>query len=1771
MTTIVAHTLFRLAAVLAVVLAAGAACAGMAHAQQPDDSYHHIMDLSIVSEYSGTPTAFFRGWDIKVENNNVGGPVARHVRVRIVFTDGNGDAGTTIWNIHDLPPGESAEYDFDKPTFPLTSQGPAETAVRLEARIIESDPVEPPGFQFNNATEHWAMLSRRTGEYRYTNADTEVVISISDRFPQAGEATTFTVHAVNYYRPHLQHGTRSVNHHTQYDVQVKISLSKGLAFSGTQPQAPSDTTFNTSTGIWDVGVLEMNIIDAQNILMLPVAVNLTTDSLADLPLEERCLTAEVVRAIPWPSKRENDTATVCLGDDPTVLLTSGAINLIEFFPCVGVTEYPCTSADTLELVAHALWKDIALPGFGRIDDVSADTRGETYIQPKSVFIHVRDPIGRDTRAGRVIWSTDGIMDLKDSQVELTSSTWSAAREDLTVTGPNGGPLPGSFTMNFAGNIPDIEITDTTKAIGTSFGPGYDAAFSLEFSSWGTYFWTMDIRATHSTAGVLTDTGTYTFHVGPISELEVRDGGASPAAPAGQRAFTIVAANNGPDDTEDAQVTLTGLNAADCDADSAQATKGAVAWDSVKSNCVWTIGELISKDVARASRRSDREALTIITSAAVDAEITAAITSTQAYRVCIDSSGEDVELSSPSSTACAAEDATNTWHTTPNYDHISGNDSATIKAKEATGADLPVIESVEAVGPAAIKITWGAREEVNGRRVTHYEVQRQTNPWMTVADNVAGTRYVDTGMEAGANPRYRVRAVNEFDQKGPWSQPSGGRPRAPTDFTAAVASATEITLSWAAPAGVTVTGYHLDVSTDGGDTWSYLPSGQTRTALAATASPYTHTDSTLVPGASRHYRLRAVGTDSGATFTSEWKETSATVPYPKPGVPKNFAASGVSDTKAELSWGAPDAVTGVTPAGYNLQFTKDGGDTWTPLADQGASVTSFTHTHGTLMAGEVPEYRIRSAGTVGSVVVRSDWVRRAAAKDFPAPGAPGSFAATGNSETQATLTWAAPTDLDGTTLSGYELEFSTDGGANWASLAGTSALGSSATSYTHTDTNLAADAVRQYRVRTVGAKDGESFRSGWAYAVASENYPAPGAPRNFIARAINEARVDLSWSAPESVTGVTLTGYDLHFSKDGNTWTSLAAGQSATAYTHTDNTLAAGAIRQYRVRAVGTASGATFESGWVFASAATEEVGPPQNLAAAADGRTRIDLSWGQPGFGADLVTGYRIDYALAGTEAWQTLEHSWRTSPRRYEHTGLSPGERYCYRVAATYAGGTGPFAARACATTEGAPTDLPGEPENLRTTQVGSNYVALEWDKPSVGGAVEYYEYRYNNGEAVRVTPGTATSVRVGNLAPRASYSFQVRAGNSYGTGEWSREILVTLHRAAGTITASPLDLEVEKGGSGSFNIRLKRSPQWPLFVHLFFEGPDCLTEGLAYQQFKILLPGNPPPSKEFWEDINWVPEPGDKYKFVQPWNIGQNYLVDASDCQGGETAVVNYDVTTVPFSYLEDVSTWEFLDLDKEEWREKWWDFDADDDIRPDPLDGSSGPSVKVTVVDGGGGTSTRQSNGGKSTTGSSGSKGAAGSSATGTEPVGMPVSRDPRPTAVSLAVAGTVKEKAGDVSIVATLDAPAPPGGVALAVNVGPDSTAGSGDLTLKSAVINIPAGQTSASGTLTIIDDPVDEDDETVVIGVTAMSGRVPLAATAKVTIQDDDDDAGMTVAAAMPSESSRGRKRLLCRGPAVREPGGRDRRRPQRRRRQGRRLRGAAHLNAGGRQRQPGER
>ena len=241
-------------------------------------------------------------------------------------------------------------------------------------------------------------------------------------------------------------------------------------------------------------------------------------------------------------------------------------------------------------------------------------------------------------------------------------------------------------------------------------------------------------------------------------------------PAGQRAFTIVAVNNGPDDAPAAKVTVTGLDATTC---TGTATKGDLAFAS--NECTWTIGELKTREYTRAVEGRDGEVLIIVTGAADGTEITASIANTQDYTVCIDSSGNDVVPLPADEAACEATTG-NTWHTAKYYDYDDRNASTTIAIHEGTGAALP--SDARAGGTRGVSISWDAIPSLLGRAVSHYQVERSASPWVMIADKVLGTSYTDTNVASGSSYQYRVRAVNDLDHKGPWSPPITGSAPAP---------------------------------------------------------------------------------------------------------------------------------------------------------------------------------------------------------------------------------------------------------------------------------------------------------------------------------------------------------------------------------------------------------------------------------------------------------------------------------------------------------------------------------------------------------------------------------------------------------------------------------------------------------------------------------------------------------------------------------------------------------------------------------------------------------------------------------------------------------------------------------------------------------------------------------------------------------------------------------------------------------------------------------
>ena len=130
---------------------------------------------------------------------------------------------------------------------------------------------------------------------------------------------------------------------------------------------------------------------------------------------------------------------------------------------------------------------------------------------------------------------------------------------------------------------------------------------------------------------------------------------------------------------------------------------------------------------------------------------------------------------------------------------------------------------------------------------------------------------------------------------------------------------------------------------------------------------------------------------------------------------------------------------------------------------------------------------------------------------------------------------------------------------------------------------------------------------------SVNLTVPTAPRDLNASAVGDNQINLTWDAPSSDGGSTITGYKIEVSTNGNSWTTRVAntGSSSRTYSHTG--LSAADTRHYRVSAI-NASG----------------TGPHSNVARAKTGLPKVNIANATTTEGGDIVFVITISPPIEG-------------------------------------------------------------------------------------------------------------------------------------------------------------------------------------------------------------------------------------------------------------------------------------------------------------------------------------------------------------------------------------------------------------------------------------------------------------------------------------------------------------------------------------------------------------
>ena len=747
----------------------------------------------------------------------------------------------------------------------------------------------------------------------------------------------------------------------------------------------------------------------------------------------------------------------------------------------------------------------------------------------------------------------------------------------------------------------------------------------------------------------------------------------------------------------------------------------------------------------------------------------------------------------------------------NSETLTSAATATVGAAGNTAAPgAPTGLTATASGTTAIDLSWSAPGSTGGSAITGYKIEVSSDGGSSWSDLVANTSnttttYAHTGLASGDTRHYRVSAINTNGTGVPSNVDSATTgtsvPGAPTGLTATASGATQIDLSWSAPAttgGSAITGYKIEVSPDG-SSWSDLVAD-----TASTDTAYAHTG--LTAGATRHYRVSAINTNgAGDPSNVANATTGATAPGAvwsatfTPGDINGYAfGCRNGDDDAECSnkdvlsddtFTVGEIVYTVTEfyqtSGTNRLYfagirTPEDGTSWVDIADElKIGSTSLDIGDAFLSQGQnnTSAWRLRWSGDRGlDDVLGGDSLTDGTSisvtlisGDLPppppptTPGAPTGLAATANGPSQIDLAWTAPASTGGSAITGYKIEVSPDG-SSWSDLVADT--GSTDTAYAHMGLDPAT--TRHYRVSAINT-NGAGVPSN--VDSATTDATAPGAPTGLTATASGTTAIDLAWTAPASTGGSAITGYKIEVSPDGSSWSDLVAdtGSTDTAYAHMG--LDPATTRHYRVSAINT-NGAGVPSNVDSATTDATAPGAPTGLTATASGTTAIDLSWSAPGStGGSAITGYKIEVSSDGGSSWSDLVANTSNTTTTYAHTGLASGDTRHYRVSAINTNGTGVPSNVDSATTG---TSVPGAPTGLTATASGTTAIDLSWSAPgSTGGsAITGYKIEVSSdggsswSDLVANTSNTTTTYAHTGLASGDTRHYRVSAINTNGTG---------------------------------------------------------------------------------------------------------------------------------------------------------------------------------------------------------------------------------------------------------------------------------------------------------------------------------------------------------------------------------------------------------------------
>ncbi len=530
---------------------------------------------------------------------------------------------------------------------------------------------------------------------------------------------------------------------------------------------------------------------------------------------------------------------------------------------------------------------------------------------------------------------------------------------------------------------------------------------------------------------------------------------------------------------------------------------------------------------------------------------------------------------------------------------------------AAGPVSPTDLEASAVSPVEVDLEWNGVLAATG-----YEVRYRAGSGSWSAEDVGTARNSKhAGLDPGTDYELQVRAWRGT-AKSDWSEsatvttPELG---VPSGLTAKVTDAGTVTLGWVASAGAG--GYELERRRSGSAKATLIP---------VTGREYE--EAGLAAETEYGYRVRAVLVRGASRWESGWS-ASVEVTTPAAGLqaPGGVTGEAVSSVRVDLDW---DSVEGADSYEWRWRTAEL---RWTDPESSGSA------TRATLK-GLTPEtgYEVRVRALAGTE--RSEW-SEGVTVTTKRLAAPGGLKATATSSSRIRLEW------NGVKAAGsYEMERRRTGSTE------TTVIGLSGRR--REDRGLRSGTRYRYRVRSVLARGGKEYRSGWSRAVtATTERAALSAPAGVSAAAESAFGLRVKW---EEVAGAK--SYEVRWREEGES--DFESGEASGTELVVDG-LAPETEYEVQVRGVRGAGEAPVWS--VGVSVKTLVFAAPRRFRVSARGAGSVRAAWE-----AEAGLRYVLGYRAKGARQWTEL--TMKQGPRTVR--GLKADTAYRFRLLAEKASG---------------------------------------------------------------------------------------------------------------------------------------------------------------------------------------------------------------------------------------------------------------------------------------------------------------------------------------------------------------------------------------------------------------------------------------------------------------------------------------------------------------------